>query len=95
MIDMSWTTTPALVAGVLVARPAAAGSACAAPVAPLPAAVPAPVYGTRVPSARLRALTGGMPFGAGTAADERHPGAQNDIQNKSTLGIHSPGRPLS
>ena len=91
MIDMTWTTTPAPVAGVLAARPAGV-SACAV-VAP-PAAVPAPVFGTRVPSVRLRALTGGMPFGAGTAADERH---TDDIQkqNTSTLGIHSPGRPLS
>lgn len=86
MIDMTWTTTPALVAGALAARPAAV-RACAATVATPPAVAPAPVHGTRLPSARLRALTGGMPFGAGT--DEQH------VQNKSTLGIHSPGRPLS
>jgi hypothetical protein len=92
MIDMTWTTTPASVSGVLVARPAGSAVPCA--VATPPAAVAAPVFGTRVPSARLRALTGGMPFGAGTAADERH---IDDIrnQNTSTLGIHSPGRPLS
>jgi hypothetical protein len=94
MIDMTWTTAPASAAGVLVARPAAAGSTCTVP-ATLPAATPAPADGTRVPAARLRALIGGMPFGAGTAADERHLGAQNAIQNTSTLGLQSPGRPLS
>ncbi|MGY1740704.1 MULTISPECIES: hypothetical protein [unclassified Blastococcus] len=92
MIDMTWTTAPASVAGVLVARPAPAVSACVPSVATPPAAVPAPLYGTRVPSARLRALTGGMPFGAGTAADEKH--LAFDIQN-TPLGIRSPGRPLS
>ena len=91
MTSMSWTTTPDLLTGVLAARPAGV-SACAAAVPASPAAAPA--YGTRVPSVRLRALTGGMPFGAGTAADARH---TDDIQkqNTSTLGIHSPGRPLS
>jgi hypothetical protein len=90
MIDMTWTTIPASFVGVLAARPAGTCAAVATP----PAAVPTPVYGTRVPSARLRALTGGMPFGAGTAAEKRH---TDDIQtqNTSTLGIHSPGRPLS
>ena len=92
MTSMSWTTTPDLLAGVLAARPAAP-AVCAGPVA-VPAAVPAPVVATGVPAVRLRALTGGMPFGAGTAADARH---TDDIQeqNTSTLGIHSPGRPLS
>ncbi|SEO72359.1 hypothetical protein [Trujillonella endophytica] len=94
MISTNWTTTPALVAGVLVARPAAAGGACAAHVAAPTVARRAPLAGTRVPAARLRALTGAMPFGAGTAADERHID-DNSTQNKSTLGIHSPGRPLS
>ncbi|WP_409332916.1 hypothetical protein [Trujillonella humicola] len=84
MSSTSWTTTPALSAGALGARPAT--GTCAVAATP-PAATPAPVYGTRVPSARLRVLTGGMPFGAGT--DEQH------IQNESTFGIHSPGRPLS
>ena len=87
----SWST-PALVAGVLVARQAAVGSACTVPVT-LPAAAPAPAYGARVPSARLPALFGGMPFGIGAAADERH----LDIQSKNTtpLGLPSPSRPLS
>lgn len=85
MIDMTWTA-PALAAGALAARPSTV-RACAPTVATPPAAAAAPVYGTRVPSVRLRALTGGLPFSAGT--DEQH------IQNKSTLGIHSPGRPLS
>jgi hypothetical protein len=93
MIDMTWATTPASGSGVLVARPAGVPGSRTV-VATLPAAVPAPAYATRVPSARLRALTGGMPFGAGTAAAEQH---VDDIQkqNTSTLGIHSPGRPLS
>jgi hypothetical protein len=95
MIDMTWSTAPALSAGVLVARPAAAGSTCTVPATTPTAATPAPADGTRVPAARLRALIGGMPFGAGTAADERHLGAQNAIQNTSTLGLQSPGRPLS
>ena len=93
MSSMTAWSTPALVAGVFAARPAAFGSACTVP-ATLPAAAPAPAYGTRVPSVRLRALTGGMPFGAGATADTRH---VDDIQkqNTSNLGIHSPGRPLS
>ena len=92
MTSMSWTTPPALAAGVLAARPAV--SACAASVATPLAAAPAPAHATRVPSARLRALPGGMAFLAGTATAERH---TDDIQkqNTSTLGIHSPGRPLS
>jgi hypothetical protein len=94
MIDTTWTTTPALGSGALAARPAGAVLGCVAPVATPPAAVPAPVPATGVPSVRLRALTAGMPFGAGTAADAR---STDDIQkhNTSTLGIHSPGRPLS
>ncbi len=94
MISTTFPSAPALVAGVLVARPAALGTAWTVP-ATLPAAAPAPAYGTGVPSARLRALIGGMPFGTGTATatDERH----LDIQSKNTtpLGLHTPSRPLS
>ena len=88
MIEMTWATTPASGSGVLLARPAGVSGACTV-AARVPAAVAAPAPGTRVPAARLRALVAVPPFGAGTATDEQH------IQNKSTLGIHSPGRPLS
>ena len=89
MIDMTWTATPA---SALAPRPAGL-SACAA-VVMAPAAAPAPARGTRVPSARLRALTGGMAFAAGTTTDELHV-LEQSIKNDPTLGIHSPGRPLS
>ena len=85
MIDMTWTATPALYAGALATRPAGAAS--------LPAAAPAPIGGTRVPSARLRSLTGGTPC-TGATTDELHVFEQS-TKNDPTLGIHSPGRPLS
>ena len=92
MIDMTWTATPAPIAGALAARPAGL-SDCAAPVAYPHAAAPAPVEGTRVPT-RLRALTGGMSFGAGTSTDELHV-VEQSTKNDPTLGLQSPGRPLS
>ena len=92
MIDMTWTATPASNASALVARPAGLG-ACAA-VGTAPAATPAPARGTRVPSARLRALIGGTAFATGTTTDELHV-LEQSTKNDPTLGIHSPGRPLS
>ena len=92
MIDMTWTATPASNASVLATRPAGLG--VCAPVVTAPAAAPAPARGTRVPSARLRALTGGMAFTAGTTTDELHV-LEQSTKNDPTLGIHSPGRPLS
>ena len=90
MSNTTWSTSPDSVLGTFAARPVHVGSRAAAPVA-APAGTPAPAYGTGVPSARLRALLGGMPVGAAPAADVRH---IDDIrkQNTSTLGIHSPGR---
>ncbi|MGY1745348.1 hypothetical protein [Blastococcus sp. SYSU D00695] len=93
MISTTFPCTPALVAGVLDVRPASAAGAWAAPSATPVAVAAAPRHGTRVPSTRLRALIGGMAFGAGTATEQH----VDDIakKNTSTLGIHSPGRPLS
>ena len=93
MIDMTWTATPASFASALATRPAGL-SACAA-VGTAPAAAPAPARGTRVPSARLRALTGGMGFAAGTTTTDELQVLEQSIKNDPTLGIHSPGRPLS
>jgi hypothetical protein len=82
MIDMTWTATPALYARALAVRPVGAVA--------LPAAAPAPIDGTRVPSTRFRPLA----FGAGAAIDEGHAFEQS-TENHPTLGIHSPGRSLS
>ncbi|RBY89757.1 hypothetical protein [Blastococcus sp. TF02A-26] len=92
VIDMTWTATPAPIAGVIATCPA--GLSAFAAVATATAAAPAPFAGTRVPAVRLRALTGGTPFGAGTATDELHAYEQS-TKNDPSVGIHSPGRPLS
>jgi hypothetical protein len=84
MIDMTWTATPAPFAGALAACPAGAVS--------LRAAAPAAGLRTAVASARRRTPVTGLPFGATT--DELHV-LEQSTKNDPSLGIHSPGRPLS